>query len=90
VRQEAFGLNPGLPFRASDKKEALVADDIFHCSSEVESQLRSIRDLLYRGVQNDIADELDISNRATKEAYERLSALFDRLQSNLVRPADVT
>jgi hypothetical protein len=56
------------------------------CSSEFERRLWDIRDLLYRAVQDDIAAKTEDARVATKEAYEKLSGLLDRLGSNLKNP----
>jgi hypothetical protein len=53
------------------------------CSSEFEGRLRDIWDLLYRAVQHDIADKSEDARAATKEAYEQISVLLNRLESNL-------
>jgi hypothetical protein len=56
------------------------------CSSEFERRLWDIRDLLHRAVQDDIAAKTEDARVATKEAYEKLSGLLDRLGSNLKNP----
>lgn len=57
-----------------------------HSSRILDGNLREIRDILYRAVQNGVAKNQDDAHHATKEAYERVSALLDRLESNLVAP----
>jgi hypothetical protein len=57
-------------------------------SEHIERNLWEIRDLLYRAVQNHMAQKSVDAREPTKEAYEQLSSLLDSLGSNLERPVD--
>lgn len=57
-------------------------------SKNTESDLREIRDLLYRAVQDHMAQRSADAKEPTKQAYERLSSLLDGLGSNLKLPLD--
>ncbi len=57
-----------------------------HCSPEVEERLWTIRNLLYRAVQDTIPDQHTDDAAAVKQAYEEITTLLDELRSNLVRP----
>ncbi|MBW9091943.1 hypothetical protein JNB91_29670 [Rhizobium wenxiniae] len=57
-------------------------------SKNIESDLREIRDLLYRAVQDHMAQMSADAKEPTKQAYERLSSLLDSLGSNLKLPLD--
>jgi hypothetical protein len=54
--------------------------------SDVDNELWDIRDILHRAVQMHIANDAPGAAAATKEAYQRLSTLLDRTQSNLKPP----
>ncbi len=57
-------------------------------SKNIESDLREIRDLLYRAVQDHMAQKSTDAKEPTKQAYERLSSLLDSLGSNLKLPLE--
>lgn len=56
-----------------------------HCSAVVEERLWTIKNLLYRAVQDTVVDQRADDPAAVKQAYEDISTLLDELQSNLVR-----
>jgi hypothetical protein len=57
--------------------------------SDVDNELWDIRNILHRAVQMHIANDAPGAAAATKEAYQRLSTLLDRAQSNL-KPSGTT
>lgn len=57
--------------------------------SDVDNELWDIRDILHRAVQMHIANDARGAAAATKEAYQLLSTLLDRTQSNL-KPSGTT
>ena len=57
-------------------------------SKNIESDLREIRDLLYRAVLDHMAQKCADARVPTKQASERLSSLLDSLGSNLKLPLD--
>ena len=55
---------------------------------KVPEELWNIRDILYKAVEMQMADDAEEARRLTKEAYQRLSTFLDRTGSNLVAPRD--
>lgn len=54
--------------------------------SGIEKHLWGTRDILHRAVQMHIASDVKGAEAATKNAYQHLTSLLDKTQSNLKIP----